>query len=49
DPDEQAQWYIDRLQANPETSMLADQLAAQTDEIDWLRLTLHELKAGESE
>lgn len=49
DPDEQAQWYIDRLQANPETSMLADQLAAQTDEIDRLRLTLHELKAGESE
>lgn len=49
DPDEQATWYIDRLTAHPETSMLADTLAATTDEIDRLRLTLHELKAGETE
>ncbi len=45
----QAQWFIDRLQEDPKTTMLADQLATQTDEIDRLRLTLHELKAGESE
>ncbi|HAJ54821.1 MAG TPA: NAD(P)H dehydrogenase, partial [Lactobacillus sp.] len=45
----QAQWFINRLQEDPKTTMLADQLATQTDEIDRLRLTLHELKAGESE
>ena len=48
-PDEQAQWFINRLSGNADTQLLADQLAAQTDDIDRLRLTLHELKAGESE
>ncbi|WP_424320855.1 NAD(P)H-dependent oxidoreductase [Lacticaseibacillus chiayiensis] len=47
--EEQAQWFIDRLQADPDTKIMADELAAQTDEIGRLRLTLHELKAGESE
>ncbi|KTE97114.1 NAD(P)H oxidoreductase [Lacticaseibacillus paracasei] len=37
------------MSGNADTQLLADQLAAQTDDIDRLRLTLHELKAGESE